>query len=81
MSVAARCLEEGIAEARAHGKSILCILANDIVPQEQLAAVLDKCVPRASLRRKVEEVCCWRDLPGHFHGSHIHDNSESQGSR
>ncbi len=56
LSAAAGYLEEGMSETRAHGKGILCSLARHIVQEDQWAALLDKCVPRASLRRKVEEV-------------------------
>ncbi|BDA46048.1 probable TOG array regulator of axonemal microtubules protein 1 [Coccomyxa sp. Obi] len=55
LSVAAGYLEEGMADTRMHGKGILCGLAQT-VPGMQLAAVLDKCVAKASLRRKVDEV-------------------------
>lgn len=54
--VAAGYLEEGMAETRMHGKGILCGLSQ-VVPGTQLAALLDKCVAKASLRRKVDGVC------------------------
>jgi hypothetical protein len=57
LSAAAVYLEEGISETRAHGKGILCSFARHILQEDQLPALLDKCVPRASLRIKVEEVC------------------------
>ncbi|KAK9906329.1 hypothetical protein WJX75_000099 [Coccomyxa subellipsoidea] len=56
LSAAAVYLEEGISETRAHGKGILCSFARHILQEDQLPALLDKCVPRASLRIKVEEV-------------------------
>ncbi|CAL8462185.1 g1716 [Coccomyxa elongata] len=55
LSIAAGYLEEGMADTRMHGKGILCGLAQ-VVPGTQLAALLDKCVAKASLRKKVDEV-------------------------
>jgi hypothetical protein len=48
-------LEEGMSETRAHGRRILCTLAQQLLPQDQIALLLDR-LPRAALVNKVEEV-------------------------